>query len=147
MWFYDIIIICLIKGPLGPVSNIVVNNFTDILLSWQPPFTLNLSNIEPNIVYCIDVFTISCGTIHAFSKCDITQLYFQYNGSDPRNKYQFIITPRSNVAGAINGTASELVTGRSTASKLLSLWLHLGSMYSCRFALSDESIICCCVQM
>ena len=111
---------CVIKGPLGPVSNIIVNNSTDIFsLLWQPPFTLNLSNVEPNIVYCIDVYAITCGIVHVFGRCDILQLYFHYsiNDSDPRSEYQFIITPRSNVAGAINGTSSEPITGRFMASK------------------------------
>ena len=118
---YIIILLCLIKGLLDPVSDISLNISTSISLSWQPPDSLNLSYVEPDIVYCVDVFKITCGIEQVLSKFDFTQSYFYYNVNDPdpRDIYQFVITPRSNVVGAINGTASEPITGWFMKGKLL----------------------------
>ena len=101
-----------------------------IQLSWQPPFSLNLTTAEPDIVYCIDVFNITNGEIeferdHLISNCTVFQTYYTFavDDPDPKDIFQFIVTPRSNIEGARNGTTKEinatyvrLVEGRHSVS-------------------------------
>ena len=63
-------------GPLAAVSNLTTGNLPgqSILLSWVAPFTLDVTNVEPDITYCVDARVInSRGTIHAIRTiCGIT---------------------------------------------------------------------------
>ena len=46
-------------GPLAPVSNLTTGDLIpgrSILLTWDAPFTLNVTNVEPDITYCMDVY-------------------------------------------------------------------------------------------
>ena len=84
-----------------------------IHLAWQPPFSLNLTTAEPDIVYCVDVFNITDGNTerdHLISNCSVFETYYNFEVDNPDTKdlFQFIITARSNVEGARNGTAREV---------------------------------------
>ena len=37
----------------------IKRNFSTI--SWEPPFSLDLTNTDPNIIYCVEVYNITCG--------------------------------------------------------------------------------------
>ena len=75
-----------------------VNNST-ILLTWDPPFTLDMRDVFPHdITYCVEVVSSSATTLH--SQCNITRAEFTYP-LPPRSwclGYNFIITP-VNVVG------------------------------------------------
>ena len=75
-------------------------------ITWEPPFSLDLTNIDPDIVYCVEVYNISCGErIFILNDCNITET--QYNINDVIHAmyvYEITVIPRSNVAGALNGT-------------------------------------------
>ena len=83
-----------------------------ITISWDPPFSLNLTTAEPDIQYCVDVYNVTGGgDDHLQSVCDITDTYYTFTASDPDQLFIFTVTPRSNVEGSLNGTTSQPVQG------------------------------------
>ena len=91
----------------------LVRNFTT--LSWNEPFSLDLTNVEPDIVYCVDVYNITCGGRELLiSDCDVTETSYTSDVIAPDGYiYEYIVTPRSNVEGAINGTPSPPLRGNT----------------------------------
>jgi hypothetical protein len=83
------------------------------ILSWSSPFSLNLTDIEPDIVYCVEVYNITCGKRGLItSDCNVTES--SYTSDAPNGYiYEYIVTPRSNVEGARNGTPSDPFRGAS----------------------------------
>ena len=73
-------LIIIILGSLEAVVNLMAKFTSSIIqLSWQPPFSLNLTTAEPDIVYCIDVFNITHGETerdHLISNCSVFQTYY-----------------------------------------------------------------------
>ena len=73
-------------------------------ITWYPPFSLDLTHVQPDVIYCLEISNITCGyndTIvsdcHVFSE--------SYNISlNSHLIYEIAVTPRSNVDGADNGT-------------------------------------------
>ena len=105
------------SGPLPPVTNLQFLfeqlSSTTIAISWDPPFSLNLTTAEPDIQYCVDVYNVTGGgDDHLQSVCDITDTYYTFTASDPDQLFNFTVTPRSNVEGSLNGTTSQPVQGR-----------------------------------
>ena len=89
---------------------------------WKPPFSLNLTTAEPDIVYCVDIFNIVAEEQekeYLITNCSVfeSRYYFTVDNPDPRDLFQFTITPRSNVEGARNGTPSQINTTFSFESK------------------------------
>jgi hypothetical protein len=80
---------------------------------WSPPFSLNLTDIEPDIIYCVDVYNITCGRRDLIiSDCNVTEP--SYTSYAPNGYiYEYIVTPRSNVEEARNGTPSQPFRGAS----------------------------------
>ena len=84
---------------------------------------------EPDIVYCIDIFNITDGETkgdHSISKCNLFETHYNFTLENPvpRDLFQFIVTPRSNVEGARNGTSKQinamyLVESKFICNKLL----------------------------
>ena len=82
-------------------------------LSWDAPFSLDLTNIEPDIVYCVEVYDITCGWSHLISECDVVETSLTSDALQSGYIYEYTVTPRSNVTGAQNGT-NLTVTGESS---------------------------------
>ena len=79
------------------------------LISWNPSKSANLSNVEPDIAYCLDVYNATCGSTDLLiNRCDLTEPRFVYSDGDldPNKKYTTTVIPRSNVEGASNGSAT-----------------------------------------
>ena len=101
-------------GSLEAVVNLTAEFLSSaIQLSWQPPFSLNLTTAEPDIVYCVDVFNITDGETerdHLISNCSVFHTYYTFtvDDSDQKDIFQFIVTPRNNIEGARNGTSSKI---------------------------------------
>ena len=95
----------------------------DIIVTWEPPFSLNLTTAEPDIAYCVDVYnTTNGGFDHLTSDCTVISSNYTFtvnDDPDPKDKFQFIITPRSNVEGARNGTSNNATAGFPIQSKWL----------------------------
>ena len=107
-------ILLLSSDSLEGVVNLTTEFISSaIQLSWQPPFSLNLTTVKPDIVYCVDVFNITDGETerdHLISNCSVFQLCYTFtvDDPDPNDIFQFIVTPRSNIEGARNGTSSNI---------------------------------------
>ena len=113
-----------ITGKLEAVDNLTSKPMpSSIQLSWQPPFSLNLTTAEPDVVYCVDIIQYKSTDIegHVVSNCSVyyPRYNFMMENPDPRDLFQFQITPRSNVEGASNGTPNEINVTFSFESKLL----------------------------
>ena len=71
-----------------------------IILTWQPPFSLDITNTDPDMTFCVDVYEVrKRGTIQLNDSADHCTESHQYtiNISD-LNQYQFIVRAR-NVVG------------------------------------------------
>ena len=95
----------LIVGLLQNVNNLVRNG-TSII--WKAPFSLNLTNVEPDIVYCVEVFNITCGRSHLISNCNVMETKYSSGDLQAGYIYEYTVTPRSNVEGALNGTSQNI---------------------------------------
>ena len=95
-------------------------------LSWTVPFSLDLTNIEPDIVYCVEVYNITCGGRElVISDCDVMESSFTNDALQSGYIYEYTVTPRSNVAGAQNGTSLTI-----TGELLLPMLLHVFGLLS-----------------
>ena len=99
-------------GPLQSVVDLTRNVST---LTWEAPFSLDLTGVDPDIVYCVEVYNITCGRSLLISECDVVETNYTIDALLPGHIYEYTITPRSNVEGARNGTSIN-VTG---------LWLKM----------------------
>ena len=79
-------------------------------LSWVAPFSLDLTGIDPDIIYCVEVYNITCGRSLLISECDVMENNYTNDALLPGHIYEYTVTPRSNVEGASNGTSIN-VTG------------------------------------
>ena len=70
-------------------------------LTWTPPFTLDISNVDPDIGYCVDVAN---STTLLLSQCEITSTEFTYTTNITADcaAFWFTVTP-VNIVG--NGTS------------------------------------------
>ena len=105
-----LILICV--GPLGSISGVFRANMPNqegVSYFWEPPSTLDLTGVEPDIVYCVEVYNITCGEENLIaSDCEVMNPIYPASvgdGLDPSYVYQITVTPRSNVPGAANGSA------------------------------------------
>ena len=104
-------------GPLDAPTNVrITRNYTTntTTITWRPPFSLDLTNIDPDIVYCIEVYSITM----SFSvrelvviDCNVTEPSYHSNILHPSYIYNITITPRSNVEGSLNGTSANYSGG------------------------------------
>ena len=85
-------------------------------LTWTPPSFLDLTDVDPDIVYCVEVYNITCGRRDLIiSDCNVTEPSYTSDDIAPDGYiYEYTITPRSNVEGARNGTPSQPLRGIHT---------------------------------
>lgn len=92
-------------GTLGVVRNIRKNSS---VISWEPPFSLDLTNVYPSIVYYVEIFNITCGSrILVVDDNYVTEPFYTFL-LDPAFIYEIAVTPRSNVDGAENGSKATI---------------------------------------
>ena len=77
---------------------------------WRAPFSLNLTNADPDIVYCVEIINITCGRSLLVSECDVMETSYTNDALQPGYIYEYTVTPRSNVEEAASGTTAN-VTG------------------------------------
>ena len=68
------------------------------MFEWKPPFSLDLTDIDPDILYCVDIFNTTCGTVkHLSSDCDVNETQYHVHLPEPVGyKLGVNITARSN---------------------------------------------------
>jgi hypothetical protein len=81
----------------------IERNFSTI--TWVAPFSLDLTGVVPDIVYCVEVYNITCGVDDlVVGDCDVTEPRYTDNRLQQGYIYRITITPRSNGQDAQNGT-------------------------------------------
>ncbi len=78
-----------------------------ISLTWTPPFSLDITGVHPDIIYCVGVVN-STSSLVIYSQCDITEAQYNYTvspRSTPCDTYTVTVTP-VNIVG--NGTSSNV---------------------------------------
>ena len=80
-------------------------------LSWTAPSSLDLTGVDPDVVYCVEVHNITCGRSLLISECDVMETSYTNDAFLPGYIYEYTVTPRSNVEGARNGS-TYMVIGR-----------------------------------
>jgi hypothetical protein len=114
-------------SAVGSLTLTPQDSRTTVLLSWTPPFTLDIFNVNPDIAgYCVDVVGSSSAMLH--SECGITVTEFTYplptmNWCDV---YTFTVTP-VNVVG--NGTLSSLNYQEIQSKNLVILYVTMLTFY------------------
>ena len=95
-----------------------------IRLTWTPPFFLDITGVDPDIWYRMEVYNVTSGRVpltnHTLYKPEYN---FTVPDPSPCDQFEFRVTP-VNVVG--NGTSSDLVGGYFLRSKL-SYWSLLCS--------------------
>lgn len=87
----------------------LLENKTTSTLSWTPPPSLDLTNADPDIAYCVDVYNITCGMRdHIISDCSVMEPSYPRHITGDGYLYEHVVTPRSNVPEASNGTSKSL---------------------------------------
>ena len=77
-----------------------------VRLTWDAPFTLDITSVDPDIWYHVDIRVNGTSNIIASNCSNVPE--FIYNGTDASAIYEFRVTP---INGAGNGTTSAPVTG------------------------------------
>ena len=91
-------------GLLSSVTEIRRGSST---LSWEAPFSLDLTGVDPDIVYCVEVYNIICGVDDlVVGDCNVNEPRFVDNRLQQGYIYRITITPRSNGQDAQNGTSN-----------------------------------------
>ena len=90
---------------------------TSISLTWESPFTLDISGVDPDITYCVDVINFTSSfTLHL--QCDITITEFSYPIPQDALCHSFILTvsPINVVGRGISSSVSYIGTEAGTLS-------------------------------
>ena len=91
---------------MGKVLKIKRNNS---IITWMAPFSLNLTGVDPNIIYCVEVYNITCGVDDlVVDDCNVTEPRFVDNRLQQGYIYRITITPRSNGQNGQNGTSNTI---------------------------------------
>ena len=105
VYFYNNIL-----GLLDEVREVDTSiNCSSITLTWQPPFSLDIPNTDPDMTFCVEVYNVSEGErtpMHHLGRCSIVTPHYTIptNNSGLMLHYQFIVTA-VNVVG--RGTPSD----------------------------------------
>lgn len=83
-----------------------------ILVSWLAPFSLNLTYVEPDIVYCLNVNRVINQTkTHFITNCSVfvTEYVINTNNDSEEMYYVVTVSARNNVEGARYGSAAKVL--------------------------------------
>ena len=106
-------------GLLDAVNNLTNQSLGQVIhLTWDAPFSLDISGVDPDIWYRVDI-TVSNIPLGTYHNITIPEFNFTMDGHNRTNTsviYQFRVTP---INGAGNGTTSDPVTGYFSGCELL----------------------------
>lgn len=101
-------------GLLDPVSNLKSESLGQVIrLTWNAPFSLDVTGVDPDIWYRIDI-TLTNDPLNMYfinRVVNIPEFNFtmdDYNGTSNSVVYAFQVTP---INDAGNGTTSDFVSG------------------------------------
>ena len=106
-------------GQLDAVTNLTNQSLGQVIhLTWDAPFSLDITGVDPDIQYRVDVIVdnIPLGTYHNINISEFNFTMDGHNGTNTSVIYEFQITP---INGAGDGTTSDPVTGYFSGRELL----------------------------
>ena len=89
-------------GRLEPVSNLhVANADTDsILITWTAPFSLNITDTDPDIWYSVTITTAG-DRVNSLHRDNITDTFYNFTINEtPNGLYQFEVTSVNSIKSA-----------------------------------------------
>ena len=109
----------LLAGILAAVSNVSSTNLAleqVVCLTWDAPFTLDITGVDPDIWYCVDIRAIAVAdntsSTPLTANCSVYMTKFNFTMDYPNTStsviYEFRVTPFN---GAGDGPASAPVYG------------------------------------
>ena len=105
-------------GLLDAVNNLKSESLGQVIyLTWDAPFSLDITGVDPDIWYHVDV-TVDSSSFSTLDDINTPEFNFtmaDYNDTNTSVIYEFRVTP---INGAGNGTTSTPVTGYFTAREL-----------------------------
>ena len=110
-------------GILSAISllSITASNST-LSLTWEPPFTLDITGVDPDITYCVNVI-VSTSSAALHSLCDITMTEFSYPLPQDAVCHSYVyvltITPVTVVGRGAPSSVSYIGTETGTAEQVL----------------------------
>ncbi len=119
-------------APPERVDNLELHSSpTELMLTWEP----SPNTTDYTVLYCLQVYQIMGeARIPVASKCIVDRTSYVFSTSegvpDPNVQFQFVITPRYNIAGAVNGT-SRNISGYFVAGKDACMYVVLLLQYYC----------------
>jgi len=80
---------------------------TSILLTWTPPFSLDITGVDPDLWYCVEVFNVTAGRALFTTNCSVYEPEFEFTVPNPSpcDQFEFRVIP---VNGAGNGNVTTM---------------------------------------
>ena len=92
----------MVVGQLGPVSNLHVANAdtSSILITWTAPFSLNITDTNPDIWYSVTISTAGDRN-NSLYRDNITDTFYNFTINEiPNGMYQFEVTAVNSIQSA-----------------------------------------------
>lgn len=108
-------------GLLSSVNDLkAISKPSSILLTWIQPFSLDITGVDPDLWYCIEVYNVTSVNTTSESikllstNCSVylPEFTFILNPPNPCDEFEFRVTP---VNGAGNGSTGSPVNGHFLA--------------------------------
>ena len=133
MYVYTYNNVCIHVGLLAAPSNLETNsNASSITISWTAPFSLDVTDVDPDIWYSVLIYNVTDEdnpTVVPCTDCNnITETYYTFTPDylSPCHRYNFTIIPRNGVG---DGESSDNVTGSFVESECVQHINFVMSLY------------------
>ena len=98
-------------GFLAAVGNLTAHSQrASILLTWDPPFSLDITGVDPDLWCCVEVYNISRGRTPLTTNCSVyePQFFFTAPNRSPCDLFEFQVFAVNQVGNgsvtSVNGT-------------------------------------------
>ena len=102
---------CHYIGYPAAVGNLTVHSHqSSILLTWTPPFSLDITGVNPDFWYCVEVYNITWGRAPLTTNCSVyePQFYFTAPNHSRCDLFEFRVFAVNQVGNgsvvSVNGT-------------------------------------------
>ena len=92
-----------LTGLLGAIHDFLPIGIN--IITWEAPFSLDLTNVATDLLYCLDMYNVTCGErVLKTSDCDVNETHYIIS-PDMNYVFELAISARSNVPNSGNGTS------------------------------------------